>query len=268
MQSSAPGTAVKKNTPDVHARVWPPSGWLRPPRTKANLVPHTGHLCPVGFPLAELQFCLRFPPASGAGSGSLWCPQQAEAGPPMASPQSRSLVKQTRRLQMMLVLVGAQEAPAPQTAATRGQNLVLVMGLTGESFHSLHIYCRGCWPSELGCRKTPTGWLVSLLGMGCCSQAGQLGPRGLQLQRWGAGCWGPRGQKHRPGGSAWSGAPPRWTAGAGYTGRPGRAGLGTAPAQQKTASAHLLGGRDQTGNQYRQSCGPQGAFCMCPRCRW
>ena len=109
-----------------------------------------------------------------------------------------------------------------------------------------HLHCMGCWPSELGCRRTPTGWLVSLPGKGCCSRAGRLGRQGLQPQRLGAGCWGPPGQKHRPGGSAWSGAPPRWTAGAGCTGRPGRASLDTSPAPPTTAWAHQPGGQDQT----------------------
>lgn len=49
----------------------PLSGQLRPPRRQASLAAHTGRLCSVGFPLAELQFCWRFPPASGAGSESL-----------------------------------------------------------------------------------------------------------------------------------------------------------------------------------------------------
>lgn len=115
-----------------------------------------------------------------------------------------------------------------------------------------YLRCMGCWPSELGCRRNPTGWLVSLPGKGCCSRAGQLGPQGLQ--RWRAGCWGPQGRKRHPGGSAWSGAPPQWMAGAGCTAGPGRAGLGTGPAQQKTASACLQGGRGQTteGTQQRR----------------
>lgn len=49
----------------------PLSGRLRPPHRQASLAPHTGRLCLVGFPLAELRFCWRFPPASGAGSESL-----------------------------------------------------------------------------------------------------------------------------------------------------------------------------------------------------
>lgn len=116
-----------------------------------------------------------------------------------------------------------------------------------------YLRCMGCWLSELNCRRIPIEWLASLPGKECCSQAGRLGPRGLQPQRWQAGCWGPRGQKRHPGESAWSGAPPQWTAGAGHTGRPGRAGLDTSPAQQKTVSAHLPGGRDRTAVGKQQS---------------
>jgi hypothetical protein len=53
----------------------------------------------------------------------LWCPRQAEAGPPMASPQSRSLGQQMEFPQMP-VAERAQEAPALKTAATQGQSLV------------------------------------------------------------------------------------------------------------------------------------------------
>lgn len=104
----------------------------------------------------------------------------------------------------------------------------------------------GCWPSEQSCRRTPTGWLASHPWKGCCSQAGWLGHPGLQPQHWQAGCWAPQEQKRRPGGSAWSGAPPQSMVGAECTGRLGRAGLDTSPAQQRTVSAHQPGGRDRT----------------------
>lgn len=47
-----------------------------PPRTQASLVPRTGRLCQEEFPPAGPRFCLRFPPVSGAGSGSLEGTQQ------------------------------------------------------------------------------------------------------------------------------------------------------------------------------------------------
>lgn len=131
--------------------------------------------------------------------------------------------------------------PDNEGQATQFHHLINERILKGQYLH-----CMGCWPSELGCRRTPTEWLASLPGKGCCSRASWLGPQGLQPRHWWAGCWGPRGQKHRPGGSAWSGAPPQWTAGAGRTGRSGRASPDTSPAQLRTASAHRPGGQDQT----------------------
>lgn len=47
-----------------------------PPHTQASLVPRIGCLCQEEFPPAGPRFCLRFPPASGAGSGSLEGTQQ------------------------------------------------------------------------------------------------------------------------------------------------------------------------------------------------
>lgn len=53
----------------------------------------------------------------------LWCPQQAEAGPQTASPQSRSLGQQMEH-QLMTVAVGVQGGPTLKTAATLGRSLV------------------------------------------------------------------------------------------------------------------------------------------------
>lgn len=132
------------------------------------------------------------------------------------------------------------------SGATKFQHLARERILEGQ-----YVRYMGCWPSEQGCRRTPTGRLASHPEKGCYSQAGRLGSQGLWPQHQRAGCWGPRGRRRRPGGSAWSGEPPRWTAGAGCTGRLGRAGLDTSPAQPRMASAHRPGDRDQTRARQR-----------------
>lgn len=109
-----------------------------------------------------------------------------------------------------------------------------------------YLRCKGCWPSERDCRRTPTAWLAFLPWKGCYSQAGWQAPQYLLPQHWWAGCSEPQGRRHHPGGSAWSGVPPRWTAEVGCTERLRKAGRDTCPARQRRASGHQLGGQDQT----------------------
>lgn len=111
----------------------------------------------------------------------LWCLRQAEDGPPVAPPQSRSLGRQ-KGLQPMPVAVEALEAPALKTAANRGQNLVWGQIIQASGPHLTRLCCFVRPPSAL--QEDKTCLPIGLSPLSSLRTGAPWGPALFPFARW------------------------------------------------------------------------------------